>query len=147
MRKALTSTPGASSPGSPSVRSLTSRPASRARPSRAPRRRSEGCGLTVGGRVGVVGAQDVQQAPQLGHRLAAGVLDRGERREGAVGVGVQRAVRGLDEDEHHRDVMRDNVVQLACDAHAFRELRRTLLRGGHPQDAIAAGGACRRPRG
>jgi hypothetical protein len=77
----------------------------------------------------VAAAQDAEQAAQLAERLAAGVLDRGDGGAGALGVGRHGALGSRGLDEHHRDVVGDDVVQLARDSGALAQHRGRLARG------------------
>lgn len=63
----------------------------------------------------VLVAQDAEDRPDLGERLPRRTLDRRELTHdgGVVDAVAQRGALGLDDD--HRHVVRDDVVQLACD--------------------------------
>ena len=63
----------------------------------------------------VIAAQDAEQPADLGERLAAGRLDRFERRPCGLGLAVEHPAprRGLD--DHDADAVGDDVVQLARD--------------------------------
>ena len=73
-RYAARSTPGASSRGSPSTASSTGSPASRIVPTSTSTARMDGCGEKSG--IVPCSAQQPDQPPHLGERLAAGRLDR-----------------------------------------------------------------------
>ena len=77
----------------------------------------------------VAAAQDAEQPPQLAERLAAGLLDRGDGGARALGVGRHGALGGRGLHEHDRDVVGDDVVQLARDPRALAEHRRRLALG------------------
>ena len=71
------------------------------------------------GRALVAVAHQPEQAAQLAERLAPAALDLGERRDRVVGLGVEDAARGAGLHDHHRDRVRDDVVQLARDPAAL----------------------------
>ena len=77
----------------------------------------------------VAAAQDAEQAAQLTERLAPGVLDGGDRCARALGIGRDGALGGGGLDEHDRDVVGDDVVQLARDPGSLAEHRRLLALG------------------
>ena len=68
-------------------------------------------------------AQEPDQAPHLGQRLAAGRLDRLQRKPLALLLGLQQPADGARLHRHHGDGMGDHVVELPRDA-------RPLLRDG-----------------
>ena len=92
-------------------------------------------GVPVLAVLGLVGAHGLQQAAQLGERVAAGGLDRLQGLAGDVGALVEHVLGrdGLDDDD--RDVVGDDVVQLAGDP---RPLPRDRAARGVP--AAARGG-------
>ena len=76
-----------------------------------------------------LGAQDVQQAAHLGERLAARRLHGAQRADRGAGVAVQGAPRRSRLDDHDRDVVGDDIVQLECDPRALGEHRRVVAPG------------------
>ena len=97
---------------SPSMCNSTGRPASRhlrdeRRQVVEPRLRRE--------RVGCVAAQHPDQAAHLGQRAAADLLDRLEHLSRRPVRLVEHTALGARLHDHHRDVVRDRVVQLARD--------------------------------
>ena len=77
----------------------------------------------------VAAPQDAEQPSQLAERLAAGLLDRGDGGAGALGVGRHGALGGRGLDEHDRDVVGDDIVQLARDPGALAQHGRRLALG------------------
>jgi hypothetical protein len=61
-------------------------------------------------------ALDAEQAPQLGERVATRRLDRCERLPRTGRVGAEHLPPTGCLEHHHADVVRDHVVELACDA-------------------------------
>ena len=78
-------------------------------------------------RVGRVAAQHPDQAAHLGQRAAADLLDRLEHLARRPPLAVEHAPLGARLDDHHRDVVRDHVVQLARDPRPLLDDR--LARG------------------
>ena len=126
-RKAVRSTPGASGPARPRRAARRRGPASRERATSAPRRSSDGCGACSASwpsgrrmpsrrRISVSASRPVVST-------APSARDRG------VGVAVQHAPRRSGLDDHDRDVVRDDVVQLARDPRALGEHRRAVALG------------------
>src|SRR6478735_2586022 len=132
----------------------------------------------LGGKVGhrPLPAQEPDQAPHLGQRLAAGGLDRLQRKPLALLPGLQEPPDGARLHRHHGDGVRDHVVELPRDARPLLgdgALRRrgsscleldlelvtaALLRAAgvarregspsfHPRDGTHPSRAGRRPRG
>ena len=66
-----------------------------------------------------VAAQHPEQPARLGQRLAAGLLDRGQRLARRRLLGAERVALGARLDDHHADVVGHEVVQLARDARAL----------------------------
>jgi hypothetical protein len=64
-------------------------------------------------------AQDAEHRAHLAQRLRAGLLDRLERRAGALGLLVEQVERGAGLDVDERHVVRQHVVQLARDPEAL----------------------------
>ena len=83
--------------------------------------------------------QHAEQPAHLGQRLAAGLLDRDERLPLALLLGLEQPPHRPGLHGHHRDVVRDDVVQLARDP-------RPLLLGPPPRPAAPAPRRCSRPR-
>ncbi len=73
-------------------------------------------------------AEDAEQPPHLGQRVARGLADRLEVRAALLGQALGRETRALGLDGDRRDVVRDDVVQVACDARALPH-RRLVLEG------------------
>ncbi len=67
----------------------------------------------------VLAAQHAQQPARLDQRLAPGLLDRGQRLARRRLLGAQRMALGAGLDDHHADVVRHEIVQLARDAGAL----------------------------
>ena len=67
-------------------------------------------------RVGVVAVHGPGQVAELGERLAAGVRDEARRLAGGVRVALEDAPGGARLHDDRGEVVRQHVVQLACDA-------------------------------
>ena len=137
-RNAVRSTPGASGPRSPSTLELDLE----AGVARARDERAEALERRLRGVLGVlaVGAQDAQQPAHLGQRLAARGLDGAQRADRGLGVAVEHAPRRAGLDDHHRDRVRDDVVQLARDPHALARHRVALALGPLALELLGARG-------
>ena len=110
--------PRGSGTGSPSTRSATGVPASRTWSIRAGRAPTPGCGLSCApSPISLAGKP--QQASHLGQRGTAGGRRCCKRRGGAVGMAAQRGRGALRLHHHHREAVRDHVVQLTGEAGAF----------------------------
>ena len=114
-------------PGSPSTRRSTSRPASRERATSPPRRSSDGCGacsaswpsgrrMPSSRRISVSASRPVASTAPSAPTAASGSR-------------CQRAPRRSRLDDHDRDVVSDDVVQLECDPRALGEDPRVLAPG------------------
>ena len=67
----------------------------------------------------VLAAQHAEQPADLGERLAPGVLDRGERALGAVGLRAREPLGGAGLADHRGQRVADQVVQFARDPRAL----------------------------
>jgi ABC-2 type transport system ATP-binding protein len=98
-----------------------------------------GLGRAVGFAVDV-SAQDAEQASHLGQRVAGGVADRGEALAPLGRHVRRRQARRLGLHGDHRDVVGDDVVQLAGDPRAFLRGRLLAQGVGHrPTRGVALG--------
>ena len=77
-----------------------------------------GCGTSRRVARGLV--EEPEEAAQLGERLAAGVLDRGDRLARALGRGVEEQPRGACLDGHDAQAVRDDVAEVGGDPRSLR---------------------------
>jgi hypothetical protein len=90
-----------------------------------------------------VRAQDAEQPAHLRERLAAGGLDGAERGHRRLGIAIEDAARRPGLDDHHRDRVGDDVVQFACDPHAFARHGVALALGALALELLGTGGQLR----
>ena len=74
-------------------------------------------------RIGSVAAQHPDQAAHLGQRTPADLLDRLQNLARRAVVRLEHPALGAGLDDHHRDVVRDRVVQLARDPRSLLDDR------------------------
>ena len=83
-------------------------------------------------------AEHAEQAPHLAERVARGLADRLEVRAALLRQALGRQTRGLGLDRDRRDVVRDDVVQVAGDARALAHRRLVLQRVDHRLPRLVA---------